>query len=141
MLNEERVKQMTRLAMFEKRERADLRLAEGYRGKDYRHTHMFGAFFLGTFLYLLIFAGVLAAYFYRYVDNLDISNVLLVLFAGLIIYVCMLFFYMRRVGKAASKRYRIASKKLEYYDAEEKKLLELYRKEERAQDSTEMEDR
>ena len=129
MLNEEKVKQMTRVAMYESRERYDLMLADGFRSKDYRAAHVLGGFVLGTFLYAIIYFAAIAMLFYRFVVTLHMSTVLLTCFAGLILYVSLMFFYRRRVGRNADRKYRRAHKKLEVLDQEERKLREIYRRE------------
>ena len=65
----------------------------------------------------------------RFVVTLHMSTVLLACFAGLILYVSLMFFYLRRVGRNADRKYRRAHKKLEVLDQEERKLREIYRRE------------
>lgn len=55
MLNEEKVRYMTELAIFEKKEGKKIFPVNRYFKKDYVGGHMFRSFFGYTFCYLLFF--------------------------------------------------------------------------------------
>jgi ABC-type bacteriocin/lantibiotic exporter with double-glycine peptidase domain len=130
MLNEERVKQMTRMALYEKKERHDLRLANDYRKSDYKGMRMVGAFLLGTLLFIILYGAVAAYVVYNYVMVIHSTEVLAAVFAGLLIYILVMFFYLRYISKSSKKKYENAYKKMKYFDNEKKKLLHMYRMEE-----------
>lgn len=130
MLNEERVKQMTRMAMYEKKERHDLRLANDYRKSDYKGMRMVGAFLLGTVLFIILYGAAAAYFIYNYVMVIHYTEVLAAVFAGLLIYILVMFFYLRYISKSSRKKYDNAYKKMKYFDDEKKKLLHMYRMEE-----------
>lgn len=130
MLNEERVKQMTRMAMYEKKERHDLRLANDYRKSDYKGMRMVGAFLLGTVLFIILYGAAAAYFIYNYVMVIHYTEVLATVFAGLLIYILVMFFYLRYISKSSRKKYDNAYKKMKYFDDEKKKLLHMYRMEE-----------
>ena len=132
MLNEEKVKIMTELAMYEKGEGKKYLPVSRYYRSDYIGLALIKNFFLVTIGYALILAG-LAAYFAEYLMNnihkMNLVNLGIYVILG---YVALLVFipashmfsipsgYHR--AKKSVKNYYIGLTKLEkMYDREEKK--------------------
>ncbi len=131
MLNEEKVKVMTRLSMYEHREgRKYLPVSKYYRS-DYIGLALIKNFFLVTIGYVLILAGV-AAYFAEYLmDNIHKMNLVNLGVYAVLGYVGMLIFYSVLTYVQYSIRYYRAKKSVKEYYIELTKLEKMYEREEK----------
>lgn len=131
MLNEEKVKVMTRLSMYEHGEgRKYLPVSKYYRS-DYIGLALIKNFFLVTIGYVLILAGV-AAYFAEYLmDNIHKMNLVNLGIYAILGYVGMLIFYSILTYVQYSIRYHRAKKSVKEYYIELTKLEKMYEREEK----------
>ena len=126
MLNEDKIKLMTGIAMFEKREGKKIFSVNRYFKGDYVSSNMIRSFFSYTFCYLL---GVLLWVLYHVenlLNSLDIGYLIqigtkigILYLAGLILYE-MITFYVYR------KRYEYARRGMKVYVAKLKRLEKRY---------------
>lgn len=58
MLDEKRVKLMTKIALSDKKDHRDLEIAEEYTARDYVSMRLLQSFVIDTLLYLVLFAAV-----------------------------------------------------------------------------------
>lgn len=73
MLNEKRIRIMTKLAVYEEKEGASDARIDGYFENDYIFSHMIGSFVSGTIAFVIM-AAVYCAYnadtvIYRFIEN------------------------------------------------------------------------
>ena len=130
MLNEERVRLMTKMAMFEKREGKNIAPILNYTKKDYVSSRKLFAFLIGTGLYCGIFGVIVAALFFTVIKNIDRITLLLILLVGLIGYLLFIYLYLLIVQRRASRRYKRENRKLESYRRAWDALESLYEREE-----------
>ena len=105
MLNEERVKHMTRMAMVEEKENRKLRPVLYYSKKDYLSLCTIGGVFAGTLVYGILYVGAVAILFGTFFVNLSLVGLILGILLGLVLYVLYLYYYLRSVRRRARKRY------------------------------------
>lgn len=131
MLNEEKVKIMTELAMYEKGEGKKYLPVSRYYRSDYIGLALIKNFFLVTIGYALILAG-LAAYFAEYLMNnihkMNLVNLGIYVILG---YVALLVFYSCLTYVQYSVRYHRAKKSVKNYYIGLTKLEKMYDREEK----------
>ncbi|MCR4998425.1 MAG: hypothetical protein K6A05_01135 [Lachnospiraceae bacterium] len=130
MLNEERVRLMTKMAMFEKKEGQNIAPILNYTKKDYISSRKLIAFLIGTVLYGGLFGIVLAALFFTVILNIDRITILLILLIGVIGYLLFIYLYLLIVHRRANRKYKRESHKLENYRQAWDRLEKLYEREE-----------
>lgn len=126
MLDTERIRLMTGIAVQEKRDHRKLEIAEEYTKKDYISMRILRSFLLGTIFYLILYALVTLGVFYRFFTAIHLSNLLVALFLGLIVYIVFLFFFLRASAKRAQAAYRQASRARKEFEAKERELMRKY---------------
>ncbi len=136
MLNEDKIKLMTSIAMFEKREGKAIAPASRYFQSDYVSSRMLRSFFFYTFSYLLcMFVTVLykldellsATDFTPVLHLAKVSGFLYI--AGLVLYLTVTFFVYRR-------RYEYARRGMKVYVAKLKRLEKRYEFQSRTRELT-----
>lgn len=131
MLNEEKVKVMTSLAMYEQGEGKKYLPVSKYYRSDYIGLALIKNFFLVTIGYVLILAG-LAAYFAEYlmsnIHKMNLVNLSVYVILG---YVVLLIFYSLLTYVQYSIRYYRAKKSVKNYYIELTKLEKMYDREEK----------
>jgi hypothetical protein len=111
VLNEDKIKLMTELALYEKKEKKALYIAGTYFKKDYIHKHLLQSFFSFTVGYVLI-TVLLALYGIQFM--LSVVNIfeltkmfkiyIFIYFFGLILYELLtVYIYARRYDKMKKK--------------------------------------
>ena len=131
MLNEEKVKVMTRLAMYERKEgRKYLPVSKYYR-TDYIGLALIKNFFLVTIGYCLVLAGV-AAYFGEYlIDNIHKMNLVMLGFYVIAGYVAVLVLYSLLTYIQYTVKYSRAKKSVKAYYELLTQLSKIYSREEK----------
>lgn len=131
MLNEEKVKIMTELAMYEKGEGKKYLPVSRYYRSDYIGLALIKNFFLVTIGYALILAG-LAAYFAEYlmsnIHKMNLVNLGIYVILG---YVVLLVFYSCLTYVQYSVRYHRAKKSVKNYYIGLTKLEKMYGRKEK----------
>lgn len=136
MLNEEKVKLMTKLAIYESEDgKAELKIGE-YRKKDYISSRRIITLILITLGYLLLLS--LYAYFQaeRLIDGLYTMNFFwlgIMLLSG---YILIIIFYIMISNKLYTKQYKKARKNIKPYYLNLKKLNKIYQKEQQKTNSS-----
>ncbi len=136
MLNEDKIKLMTSIAMFEKREGKAIFPAGRYYESDYIGSRMLRSFFSYTFCYLLcVFIGIL----YNLEQLLNVTNLeevmgtvrfgVMFYIVGLLLYLAVTFFVYRR-------RYEYARRGMRVYVAKLKRLEKRYEFQRRTKELT-----
>lgn len=131
MINEEKVKIMTRLAMYEKSEgKKHLPVSKYYRS-DYIGLALIKNFFLVTVGYALVLAGV-GAYFSEYLmENIHKMNLISLGLSIILGYVVTLVAFSVFTYIQYSVKYYLAKKSVKSYYGELTKLAKIYNREEK----------
>ncbi|MBP5164676.1 MAG: hypothetical protein ILP08_04550 [Lachnospiraceae bacterium] len=130
MLNEERVRVMTRLAIEEKTGSPVYRRAENLGRRDYVSFHGVVAFIVGTIIFVFLFALLLLTLFFTSVYSLTdelLKILLLILVLG---YIGFVLVFVISVRRSAKKDFQEDEKKLQRMSAGYDRLHELYKAEE-----------
>lgn len=134
MINIDRVKHMTHMAIFEKEEFEECRQMLKYDRKDYIALHGWGGFFSGTLVFVVIYTVVVLLLFGNVFETVSALPVLIVVLVGLLLYAVYIVFHVYRVRVKASIRYKqgklLQKELIRQYDI----LEEMYEKE--AQEKT-----
>lgn len=112
MLSEERVKHMTNMALFEKKESKNYMIAVKYSRKDYVSGNMAIGFVTVSILYAVAFFAVFSIVLAITDSKADVLVILLLVVAGIALYLVALYAHLLSVKKKALKRYADGKKKL-----------------------------
>lgn len=136
MLNEDKIKLMTGIAMFEKREGKNIFPANRYFESDYISSHMFRSFFSYTLCYIL---GVLIWVLYnveRLLNAMNLDEVVVIIRQGGILYGIGLLVYLVITFRVYQKRYEYAKRGMKVYVAKLKRLEKRYEFQNRSKELT-----
>lgn len=126
MLNEDKIKLMTGIAMFEKREGKNIFPVYRYFQNDYISSHMFRSFFSYTLCYIL---GVLIWILYhmeRLLNAMNLDEVIIICRRGTLFYCVGLILYLIITFFVYYKRYEYAKRGIKVYVAKLKRLEKRY---------------
>ena len=131
MLNEEKIKIMNKLAMYEQGEGKKYLPVSRYYRSDYIGLAMIKNFFLVTIGYCLILAGI-AAYFAEYlIDNVHKMNLVSLGVEVILGYVAVLVLFSVLTYIQYTIKYRKAKKSVKNYYEELTQLNKIYSREEK----------
>ena len=106
MLKNDRVIQMAKIAMYEKRNKNDLRIVTEYRKKDYISMSRIMAFVVGTIAYIVFFACIAASILYAYFSKVHMRTLAFLILIGVVLYVVFMYVHMQRATKKAEEDYK-----------------------------------
>lgn len=132
MLNEQRVRQMTKLAMFEKENGRKIQPALQYNKKDYVSVRLSRGFISATILYVLIYSAGLILLFTTVLANLHTFILILLLLIGVMLYIIFLYYYLHGVRRRARRDFQVAAKDLKKLQRDLQTLEEIYEAEEQS---------
>ena len=101
MINEERVKHMTSMAIFEKEYGPDYQPMLRYSKKEYVALHGWGGFLAGTIFFGIIYVAIVLYIAGNVLENITTMYILLMALAGLLAYALYIIVHGR-----AAKQYR-----------------------------------
>lgn len=130
MLSEERVKHMTKMAMFEKEEGKKIQPVIKYNQKDYETLRMIGGIFVGTVIYAVLYAFVLGMLYSMVMLNINMIAIIIELVIGVVLYILFLYVYLRNIKKNASVRYAQGVEVMKHMRRDYLELGQIYEKEE-----------
>lgn len=113
MVNEERVKNLYKIALYEQQEKKYERQTGHYYKKDYISKELIKSFFMGTLAYvLLVLLWVISTLdeFLRSVNNLDIIKDTVIIVLLYIIFICLYLFITYFISRARYKKGRSSLK-------------------------------
>ena len=126
MLNEDKIRLMTGIAMYEKQAEKDVFPVTRYFKSDYIGSHLIRSFITYTFTYLM-FVAIWVLYQIEDIFNtMDISILLSSAKYISILYLIGLVCYLLITLIVYSKRYNMASKSLKVYQAKLRRLEKNY---------------
>lgn len=127
MINENKVRLMTRLALYEKNQLKDDEKAENYFHGDYLSKQFLGTFVCGTIAFVIIFLTYGAYNFEQMMLDIYSMDVMGFVRNVLFIYLVFMAVLLSITGLVYSIRYRRASKGIHRYYLALKKLQSDYR--------------
>ena len=131
MLNEEKIKIMNKLAMYEQGEGKKYLPVSRYYRSDYIGLAMIKNFFLITIGYVLVLAGI-AAYFGEYlVDNIHKMNLVALGIEAVVGYIVVLALFSVLTYIQYSVKYYRAKKSVKTYYEDLTRLNKIYNREEK----------
>lgn len=136
MLNEDKIKLMTGIALFEKREGKAIFPANRYFESDYISSRMLRSFFSYTLCYLL---GAMVWVLYsidRLLNEMEIDEVLGIAKFAAVFYVVGLILYLAITFHVYRRRYEYARRGMKVYMAKLKRLEKRYEFQNRTKELT-----
>ena len=131
MLNTDRLRAMTRLAMAEQKEADECAAAETIRRRDYVSFHGSIGFFVGSFLYVALYVLIVCALMFTAVYAVTESMLVMLFIAFVVGYLAFILFFTLAVRRRARRRYNEADEKLRRITALDDELLAQYTREKR----------
>jgi len=130
MLNEERVKHMTKLAFYEaKGGSEDLKVSFYYK-KDYIGFQTFWSVFWMTIAFIALTVLLVLSFMGNILEMLSSKQLTTIVFALLGIYMVLLIAYIRHAKQLSKKRHAKAYHRVKRFKDELEQLEKLYEKEE-----------
>ena len=130
MLNEERVKHMTKLAFYEaKGGSEDLKVSFYYK-KDYIGFQTFWSIFWMTIAFIALTALLVLSFMGNILEELSSGQLATIIFALLGIYLVLLIAYVRYARTISKKRHARAYHRVKRFKDELEQLEKMYEKEE-----------
>lgn len=134
MLNEDKIKLMTGIAMFEKREGKKIFPVNRYFRSDYISRHMFRSFFSYTICYLLCTIIWVLYHMQQLLNTLDLEEVAGTGKTAVLLYGAGLLLYLFITWLVYSRRYEYSKRGMKVYVAKLKRLEKRYEFQNRARE-------
>lgn len=131
MINEERVKHMTSMAIFEKEFGPDYQPMLRYSKKEYIALHGWGGFLAGTLFFGLIYVGIVLYIAGNVLENINTMYILLMILAGLLAYALYIIIHVHNTRRRAARQYRRGRRLIKELGAKYSKLNMMYEDEAR----------
>lgn len=129
MLNEERVKHMVKLALYESGSGAEELKASSYFKKDYINFNMWCTIMWITVAYMFFVLLLGITYMQTLVESMSISKISLILIALILVYLAILVIYIILARKLYRKKHAKAYHRVKKFKQDLAELETLYRKE------------
>ena len=126
MINEERVKHMTSMAIFEKELGPEYQPMLRYSKKEYVALHGWGGFLAGTIFFGIIYVAIVVYIAGNVLENITTMYVLLMILAGLLAYTLYIIVHIHNVRRRATKRYRRGKRLIKELASKYSKLNLMY---------------
>lgn len=136
MLNEDKIKLMTGIAMFEKREGKNIFPVNRYFQSDYISSHMFRSFFSYTLCYILCVLIWVLYNIERLLNAMNLDEVIVIARQGAVLYTVGLLVYLVITFWVYRKRYEYAKRGMKVYVAKLKRLEKRYEFQNRSKELT-----
>lgn len=127
MLDETKIKLMTRLSIFEEKEEENYAPVMNTNRKDYVGEKVLLEFFLSTFLYAIFAILIIALLFLTVLNSVSRGVFILLIILTIIGYVIFLFYRMSRRRRLATKDYNIRNRKYKKLKAMYTELSDYYK--------------
>ncbi|MCR5545631.1 MAG: hypothetical protein K6F30_04050 [Lachnospiraceae bacterium] len=136
MLNEERVRHMTHMAMMEKKKGKEYGSVTNISKSDFLSLNGLLSFLLGTFTYLLFYVMIVGILFNTVLKNISVLVLTLLVLIGVLGYLMYLYVFMTKSKKRAKKRYKVGRRALKQRVRDWDILEQLYINEEESKSPT-----
>lgn len=126
MLNEKKVRLMTKMAMYEKKSgESDFRISAYYK-KDYKSLNMILSWIYMTIGYLILLGIVCVAYLEELVNNLTVSGIIMMILSALTIYIVLVIVYVIGTNVFYEKKHHKAREGVKMLNACLNRLRRMY---------------
>ncbi len=129
MINVERVKHMTHMAIYDKEHYSKYQPMLKYSKKDYVALHGWGGFFVGTLVYGVIYCFIVLYIISEVLDRVSTLAALLMVLVGLILYAFYIVLHVHNSRKHAAKRYKKGRRAQKEVARQYEVLLKMYERE------------
>ena len=136
MLNEEKVKLMAEIALYEKKQREQLKRAGNYFKRDYVSSHLLKSFLIYTMGFLCIMGTAFLYQAEKILANLNLEEWDELLRPWVMAYLIGLFGYLFLVRRIYKIRYEKAARSMRLYIAKLKRLERRYEFQEKTKELT-----
>lgn len=136
MLNEDKIKLMTGIAMFEKREGKNIFPMNRYFQSDYISSHMFRSFFAYTVSVILCVLIWVLYNIERLLNSMNLDEVFVLCRQGAALYVVGLACYLALTYRVYYKRYEYSKRGMKVYLAKLRRLDKRYEFQSRTKELT-----
>ena len=126
MINEERVKHMTSMAIFEKELGPEYQPMLRYSKKEYIALHGWGGFLTGTIFFAVIYVGVVLYIAGNVLENITTMYILLMILIGLLVYALYIIVHVHNTRRRAAKQYRMGKRLIKELASKYSKLNLMY---------------
>lgn len=126
MINEERVRHMTAMAIFEKEMGPEYQPMLRYSKKEYIALHGWGGFVAGTLFFGAIYSGIVVYLVSNVIENLTTMYLLIIALAGLLAYAAYIIMHVHSVRVRAAKRYKRGKRLIKELASNYSKLSNMY---------------
>ena len=126
MINEERVRHMTAMAIFEKEMGPEYQPMLRYSKKEYIALHGWGGFVAGTLFFGAIYSGIVVYLVSNVIENLTTMYLLIIALAGLLAYAAYIIMHVHGARVRAAKRYKRGKRLIKELASKYSKLTKMY---------------
>ncbi|MCR5580672.1 MAG: hypothetical protein K6F66_03700 [Pseudobutyrivibrio sp.] len=126
MINEERVKHMTAMAIFEKELGPEYQPMLRYSKKEYIALHGWGGFLAGTIFFAVIYVAIALYIASNVLENLNTMYILLFILIGLLIYALYIIVHVHNTRRRAARQYKIGKRLIKELASKYSKLNMMY---------------
>ncbi len=131
MINENKVKLMTRLALYEETQgKEDFKISEYYR-KDYTGLHILCSVLWTTIGYVCLVALVGLGGLSFLMDHMSLKIIIILAAAAVGVYLAVVIVYAVIASRIYNKKHKNARQRVKKYNHDLTKLLRMYEKENR----------
>jgi len=106
LINEERVKHMTSMAIFEKELGPEYQPMLRYSKKEYVALYGWGGFLTGTLFFGIIYVAIIIYIAGNVLENITTMYILLMILAGMLAYALYIIIHVHNTRRRAAKQYR-----------------------------------
>lgn len=131
MINEERVKELYQIALYDQNEAKQYRQVEEYYRNDYISKELIKSFFSGTISFLLLLALWFLGDIEGALENLTKTDNSGTIIWIIVLYVMFMAFYLFCTALVYHVRYKTGKIKLKEYHTHLKKVQKMYEREEK----------
>ncbi|QFJ53999.1 hypothetical protein [Pseudobutyrivibrio xylanivorans] len=126
MINEERVRHMTSMAIFEKEMGPEYQPMLRYSKKEYIALHGWGGFLAGTIFFGAIYAGIVIYLVSNVIENITTMYFLIIALVGLVAYAFYIIIHVHGSRLRAARRYKRGKRLIKELGAKYTKLSHMY---------------
>ncbi|MFR8672646.1 MAG: hypothetical protein ACLVFI_08565 [Christensenellales bacterium] len=131
MLDEKRVKLMTKLALYEETQGNDDFKVSGYYRKDYVGMHMIGTFLWVTIGYVCLAGLLVLAGMDAIISKMSVGFLITLMIVAVAGYFVLLILFLSLTSRIYNKKHQHARNRVKMYNHDLIKLLKMYEKEKR----------
>ncbi len=129
MINEDRVKHMTRMAIFEKKMGPQYQPMLKYSRKDFVALNGWAGFLAGSLFFWACYAAVITYLISFVIENITAMYIMLIALVGLLGYAAYIILHVSAVRRKADKRYRRGRRMIKELGNRYAKLNRMYESE------------